>query len=156
MSDMLVNLLNLPDVNDLCHKLEKNGIKVSRAMAPDMYKILDYVEKEFGKAWKGEATVCFSRNPVSCFVASKDNEVIGFACYEATMRDFFGPTGVSEKYQHMGIGTALLILSLQGLRDMGYAYAVIGGVGPREFYEKAVGAKVIEGSDPGIYKDMLV
>ncbi len=33
-------------------------------------------------------------------------------------------------------------------------YAVIGGVGPVEFYKKLCGATLIEGSSPGIYKGM--
>ena len=31
----------------------------------------------------------------------------------------------------------------------------IGGAGPVEFYRKAVGATVIEGSVPGIYRNLL-
>jgi hypothetical protein len=34
---------------------------------------------------------------------------------------------------------------------MGYAYAIIGGVGPAAFYEKVCGAFVIPGSERGIY-----
>ena len=41
------------------------------------------------------------------------------------------------------------------LRAEGYAYAIIGGVGPVAFYEKCVGAQVIPGSTPGVYKDFL-
>jgi len=37
------------------------------------------------------------------------------------------------------------------MRDDGYAYAIIGGVGPAEYYSKTVGATVIAGSSPGIY-----
>jgi hypothetical protein len=37
----------------------------------------------------------------------------------------------------------------------GYAYAIIGGAGPTEFYANAVGAVPIEGSDTGIYRDRL-
>ena len=37
----------------------------------------------------------------------------------------------------------------------GYAYAIIGGVGPTEFYNKTVGATVIEESTPGVYRDWL-
>lgn len=155
MSDMLVNLLELPSVDDLCAKLEKKGIKIARAMTPNLYHVAEFVEKVTGKRAKGEATVCFSRNPVSCFIATKGEEIIGYACYEATMRDFFGPTEVLEEYQRMGIGTALLVRSLEGLRDMGYAYAIIGGVGPKEFYNKTVGAIEIENTTPGVYKDML-
>jgi len=38
---------------------------------------------------------------------------------------------------------------------MGYAYGIIGGVGPAEFYRKACGAVPVDGSSPGIYRDML-
>jgi predicted N-acetyltransferase YhbS len=55
----------------------------------------------------------------------------------------------------MGLGKALLFKSLEALRDLGYAYAIIGGVGPKEFYAKACGAIEIPGSDPGIYTDLL-
>jgi len=49
----------------------------------------------------------------------------------------------------------LLLRSLRAMRDEGYVYAIIGGVGPAEFYEKCVGATLIEGSTPGIYRDLL-
>ena len=41
------------------------------------------------------------------------------------------------------------------LRAEGYAYAIIGGVGPVAFYEKCVGARAIPDSTPGIYRDFL-
>ena len=44
---------------------------------------------------------------------------------------------------------------LNGMRELGYVYGVIGRVGPVEFYQKAVGAVVIPDSDPGIYTDLL-
>ena len=37
------------------------------------------------------------------------------------------------------------------MREMGYAYAVIGGVGPAAFYEKVCGAFIIPGSDISVY-----
>jgi hypothetical protein len=48
-----------------------------------------------------------------------------------------------------------LIACLHGLREMGYVYGIIGGVGPTEFYTRTVGAIAIPDSDPGIYKDPL-
>jgi hypothetical protein len=54
-----------------------------------------------------------------------------------------------------GIGKALLFASLWGLRELGYVYGIIGGAGPVEFYEKAVGAIVIPDSEPGIYANPL-
>lgn len=41
------------------------------------------------------------------------------------------------------------------MRAAGYAYAIIGGVGPADFYARAVGAVEIPDSTPGIYADML-
>lgn len=41
------------------------------------------------------------------------------------------------------------------MRSQGYGYAIIGGVGPADFYAETVGATPIEGSDPGIYRGML-
>ena len=41
------------------------------------------------------------------------------------------------------------------LRVIPGLYAIIGGVGPAKFYETTFGAKIIEGSDPGIYKGIL-
>lgn len=68
---------------------------------------------------------------------------------------FFGPTGVSSELRGHGIGKALLLASLWGLRELGYVYGVIGGAGPIEFYENSVGAIVIPNSEPGIYTDLL-
>ena len=44
---------------------------------------------------------------------------------------------------------------MEAMKDLGYVYGAIGGVGPREFYEKAIGAVEVPGSDPGIYRDIL-
>jgi len=41
------------------------------------------------------------------------------------------------------------------MREMGYAYAVIGGVGPAAFYEKVCGAFLIPGSEIGVYGTLL-
>ena len=62
---------------------------------------------------------------------------------------------VAEKERERGIGKALLVTSLWGLREVGYVYGSIGGVGPMEFYREAVGAFVIPDSEPGIYTDLL-
>ena len=155
MADMLVNLYDLPDCDDLVKRLEDEGINIRRAMAPDLYGILEYVDKNFGKHWKGECTVCFSHHPVSCFIAEKEGRVLGFACYDATMRDFFGPTAFSEECRGKCVGAARLLSSLSTKRDECYAYAIIGGVGPEEFYAKVCGAKMIENSTPGAYKDFV-
>jgi GNAT superfamily N-acetyltransferase len=85
-----------------------------------------------------------------------DEALIGIACYDATRRGMFGPEGVHEAYRGRGIGKALLLACLHAMKDERYAYAVIGWAGPVEFYAKTVGATVIEGSEPGVYRGALV
>ena len=62
---------------------------------------------------------------------------------------------MDNEFRGQGIGKSLLIKCLEAMKQMGYGYAIIGGAGPIEFYEKAVQAEVIEGSIPGIYEGIL-
>jgi GNAT superfamily N-acetyltransferase len=155
MQDMLVRLYDLPDHTGLINKLEMEGFTIRRPLAAEKYLVLEWVAKHFGKGWASEADVSFSYQPISCFVAIYANKVVGFACYDSCYRNFFGPTGVDEKVRGKGIGKALLLESLYAMKSQGYAYGIIGGVGPANFYSKVVGATLIEGSNPGIYKGLL-
>lgn len=156
MKDMLVRLIELPDVSEIEKKLlEKEKIIFRRAIAPEKHLVSEWVMEQFGTYWQSEVEVAFSRQPVSCWIAQRGNQILGFACYESTARNFFGPTGTLESERGKGIGKVLLIKSLLSLREMGYAYAIIGGVGPAEFYEKAVGAKPIDGSEVSVYENLL-
>ena len=147
MPDMLVRLYALPDQD---RKL-KDGYVVRRAATYDKSVILQWISQHFSIQWASEADVAFSRQPISCFISLHQDRVVGFACYEATCRGFFGPSGVLEAYRGQGLGTVLLLECLRSMKEMGYAYAIIGGVGPKDFYAKAVGAIEIPDSTPGIY-----
>jgi GNAT superfamily N-acetyltransferase len=151
MPDMLVNLLKLPSLG----RLNDESINLRRAQPFELTPVRAFIEKNFSVAWADEISVGFANKPVSVVIATREGRVIGFAGYECTRKAFFGPTGVIESERGTGIGTALLIASLWGLRELGYVYAVIGGAGPKDFYERAVGAIVIPDSDPGIYVDLL-
>jgi len=154
MIDMLVRLYALPDSSELYAKVAAGGITLRRARAFEKHTVAAFA-RGFSEKWQSEVEVAITRQPVACFIATRNKEVLGFACYDTTMKGFFGPTGVAESARGLGIGKALLMRSLEALQDEGYAYAIIGGVGPREFYEKACGAMEISGSDPGIYGDIL-
>jgi hypothetical protein len=155
MPDMLVKLYELPPLGPILEVMASQAVTIRRAMAPDKMRIVQWVQTHSSAAASGEADVCFSHTPISLFVATREKEILGYACYNATAPDFFGPTRVLDGEQGKQIGKALLLRSLHALQDEGYAYAIIGGVGPRQFYEKCVGATLIEGSKPGIYKDFL-
>lgn len=155
MIDMLVRLYDLPESGPLSEKLASSGVLLRRPGAYEKHLVENFVREHFSPKWVSEVAVAFSRQPVACFIATKDKQILGFACYETTAKGFFGPTGVAEGARGQGLGKALLLKSLEAQREAGYAYAFIGGVGPKEFYAKAVGAIEIPGSDPGIYVDIL-
>ena len=153
--DYLVNLsLTRPD-DSLVARLEAAGIVIRRALAPELELATDWVRRTFGSGWSSETAVAISRLPPTCFLATQGERLIGFSCHEATARGFFGPTGVDKAARGKGIGHALLLASLLDLKAMGYAYAIIGDVGPSAFYERTVGAMPIPDSEPGIYAGLL-
>lgn len=151
MSDLLVNLLKLP----VPRSSPTESFIIRRAQPFELSPVREFVAANFSTAWADEISVGFARQPVTVFIATIERELVGFAAYECTRRSFFGPTGVTEKAQGKGIGTALLLASLAGLREMGYVYAIIGAAGPVDFYQKTVGAIIIPDSEPGIYADGL-
>ncbi len=155
MPDMLVNLLRLPPLEPALEEVRGAGLVVRRAQPWELTPVREFVAREFEAAWADEISVGFARQPVSVFVALRGGGLVGFAAYECTRKNFFGPTGVVERERGRGLGRALLLASLWALRESGYAYAIIGGVGPAAFYERAVGATLIPDSTPGIYADPL-
>lgn len=156
---MLVNLLRLPPLEPMLEELRKKGVTVRRAQPFEQSVIRQFVAEKFAVAWADEIGVAYANKPVSLFVATRagadGSKLLGFAGYECTRRNYLGPMGVVESDRGNGIGAALLVAALHAMREMGYVYAIIGGVGPVEFYERTVGATVIANSTPGIYTDKL-
>ena len=153
--DMLVKLYDMPCSRACFERMVQLGITVRRALAPEKHKVVAWVRESFAEGWASEAEVAFSRQPVCCFIAVQDGGIVGFACHDVTCRDFFGPTGVEPKARGNGVGTALLLACLEDMKQHGFAYAIIGGVGPADYYSKTVGAVPIAGSEPGVYRGLL-
>lgn len=161
MPDMLVNLYNQHNEKEkaaLYLALDEQGIHLQKVLAPDKGKVLDFVKSHFGDGWAYECEAAFANNPTTCWIAIKEKQVLGFACYDATAKDFFGPTGVKTEERGQGIGKALLFKCLDSMKEAGYAYAIIGWAGPQEFYQKVCGATpipVCENNIPSIYCRMI-
>lgn len=155
MPDMLVKLYDLKDSESIEQYERRTGITVRRALAPEKHVVTEWIAQHFGAGWVSESEVAFARSPVTCLIAVENEKLLGFACYDATMKGFFGPTGVDQELRGRGIGKALFVYAMQLMRSDGYGYAIIGGAGPTEFYAKSVGATIIEESQPGIYKGIL-
>ena len=155
MPDMLVRLYDLPEAAGYHARTAAAGISVRRLEAWDRSALRHFVGEQFGREWASEAELAFSGgHPITGFVAVQGGAIAGFAVYESSRRGFFGPTGVREDLRGRGAGASLLFRCLEAMREMGYAYAIIGGVGPAVFYAKVCGAKVIEGSEVSVYGDL--
>jgi GNAT superfamily N-acetyltransferase len=155
MPDMLVKLYALPELAPALERAARRGVVVRLARTPERRRVLAWTDAHF-PMWTPEVDVACARLPVTCFLAVRGHEIVGFACWDAMCANFFGPTAVLEAERGRGIGTALLLAALHAQRAQGYAYAIIGGVGPAEYYARTVGAVLIEGSTPGVYDGLLV
>jgi len=155
MTDMLVKLYTLPPLDEALDGQRAHGITVRRAIAPEKHLVTRWAGETFYPAWASEVDCAFGHQPVGCFIAVAEGRLIGFGCYDATVKGFFGPTGVDPAWRGKGTGRALLLACLHAMKWDGYGYAVIGGVGPAEFYARAVGATIIDDSTPGVYGGML-
>ena len=129
-----------------------------------MYRICKTIELESGHLLSKHPGSCqfphgHTRSVELVFAAEtldeNEKKILGFAGYDCTYKDFFGPTGVDETQRGKGIGGALFLRCMEAMRDEGYGYAIIGSAGPVDFYNKMSGAIVIENSSPGIYKELI-
>lgn len=155
MTDLLVRLYDLPPVEAHLKALDEKAIVVRRAMASEKSLVTAWVRNLFGDGWAGETDVAFARQPIACIIAASEGRMVGFACHDATCRNFFGPIGIDPVFRHQRIGQALLLSVLHDMARAGYAYAIVGGAGPMAFFEKSVGAFPIPGSTPGLYQPNL-
>lgn len=154
--DMIVPLYRLPSCAGVIEDLHKrHGVLIRPIYTFERSLLRAFIEQNFTRGWADEAEMGFRHMPPSCLIAMHENQIVGFAAYDCTFNGFFGPTGVLPAQRGKGIGKALLLASLEGLKTLGYAYAIIGSVGPKDFYSKTVHAIEIPDSTPGPYQNML-
>lgn len=155
MPDMLVKLYDLPDDAAARARVAEAGVVVRRAMPYDAARLVAWIRAKFSEGWSGEAAAALAQTPTRAFVALDDGRLCGFVVYDATARGMLGPMGVEAADRGKGIGAALLHAALRQMRADGYAYAVIGLVGPADFYALHANAVVIPASEPGLYADFI-
>ena len=152
--DMLVKLYDLREDWNCIAGQEELGITIRKPFDVENHVLVRWVAKTFGDAWSSEVDKALANRPVSCFIAVKEGLPIGFAVYDSIL-GYFGPTGVETSCRAKGTGKALLLAALIDMKLKGYGYAIIGQVGPVEFYKKAVGAVEIPDSYPGLYRTRI-
>lgn len=154
--DMLVRLYALPDAAAARARAACGGVTIRRPEPWERDTVVQWVVARFSPVWAGECELAFCARPPTMFVAVRDAALIGFACHDCARRNFFGPAGVDAAHQRRGIGAALTLSALEAMRAAGYAYAIVGGVGPAAFYARVAGATEIPDSTPGIYDFSVV
>ncbi|MEK1855568.1 MAG: GNAT family N-acetyltransferase [Phyllobacterium sp.] len=154
MADLLVSLYT-NRLSILKEQACRVDVQIRSVLPPEMQLVVDWVRDNFSNNWASEVSVAITRQPSACLIAIDHGNLVGFACYDTTARGFFGPTGVHPDSRGKGVGIALFSASLQAMKSMGYAYAIIGDAGPVDFYVNAVGAMTIPADDKGIYQGML-
>ena len=147
MPDMLVKLYDKKQ--DIGVSVEE-GVSIKRAMALEKNAVVDFVKNNFGFSWETECERAIFNSPPSCYIAVRDKKIIGFACYDATALGYLGPVGVLPDERKKGVAKALLSKCLCSMKEKGYGYAVLGWVGPVDYYRKHFNAVVIEGSSPEV------
>ncbi len=154
MHDMLVRLYELPSLQAALDAVASHGVTVRRTLGAEKNLLCDWAGTHF-PGFAAEVEIACCRQPISCFIAVRQQAILGFACYDTAARNFFGPEAVVEAERGRGVGRALLLATLNAQREQGYAYAIVGGVGPAGFYARNVGAVSVSGSSPGIYAGLL-
>ncbi len=148
MADLLVNLYDM-GMQGSWRDAQKDGVRILRALSPDKGKILEFVGTHYEDGWVNECAHAFTHTPITCFVAVKDKEILGFSCYDATAKGYFGPIGMHTQKKGVGLGRALLYRTLEAMREDGYGYAVIGWTGDAQgFYENTLKVFEIPDSEP--------
>ncbi len=162
MSDILVRLYDLEPLEKSIDRVRKSNIIIRRPIGPEKNAVTRWICDNFGEIWAAESETAFFNHSKTMYVAIREGEaptMLGFACWDATALGFFGPIGVSEQARGLGVGNALLQSCLHAMHEQGYGYAIIGSAGESAlgFYQKALpkSSQILEGSKPGVYKNML-
>ena len=103
MMDMLVRLYDLPDIEEDLRRLEREGFLIRRPGAYERHLVADWVGRNFSPKWVSEAKVAFGRQPISCYIATREKKILGFACYDVTARGS-GGRGAQKRIRHRAIG----------------------------------------------------
>ncbi len=147
--DMLIKLYDLPAAPAPL----ATGITVRKPIGPEHDLVTGWIAEHFSRGWASEAGVALAQR--SLFIATRDDTLLGFCCYDGTAKGFVGPIGVLDSTRGTGVGAHLLRACLNDMIAVGYGYAIVGFVGAADFFRKVAGASAIEGSSPGVYGGML-
>lgn len=122
------------------------GYHIRRAGSADRAALRAMVEGAFSSAWAFEVERAMDVAPpalpgVHIAVHRDSGAVVAFAAHDGNNRGlgWFGPSGTLEAHRGQGLGSALLLACLVDVAAAGRDVCEIAWIGPRGFYERAVG-----------------
>lgn len=141
--NLLVDLAHNPNVSEgraeAC--AQATGYEIRRARVAERDALLSWVRREFSEVWAFEVGRALTFTPVAVHVALLGSELAAFAAHDGNNQGlgWFGPAGTTVAHRGRGLGTALLLACLVDIRRAGHEMTEIAWIGPRAFYERAVG-----------------
>ncbi len=138
-------------------RIEARGLEIEERERDDA--LCAWIDLAFGGGWSGESyrstnLVLSHRGQRRAFVAIAARG-LRFAWLRGEGArpgtGVFGPIGVAADARGEGIGADLAVLGCARLRELGYRRALIpavGGLQLERFYERTLGARVVERIDP--------
>ena len=141
---MLVKLFTLDPLQPEIDKMAAMGITIRRPIGPENYAVIEWIKKYFPNSlWAAEAENAFFNNPKTIYIALREgengSEMLGFACWDATVNNFFGPTGVKECERGKGIGRAMMHGAILRCKEMGIEKCCVNSFGWRKNFYNAAG-----------------
>jgi GNAT superfamily N-acetyltransferase len=143
--NLLVDVKSNPKVSaarveELNARATTQGYEMRRATRDDSEKLSAAISMGFGGAWPYEIERALACDPPGVHVAWRDGRPAAFAAHDGNNQGlgWFGPAGTWPEHRGHGLGEALLVACLVDIAAV-HEMAEIAWVGPREFYEKAVG-----------------
>lgn len=129
--------------SEIMDKLAENGIEIRRARADDWENTMQFLGRTW-PSWQAEVRRSLANEIPAVHLAFRGDELLGFAAFDGNNAGtgWFGPMGTLQSARGMGIGQVLLRRCMADLKTQGQSRATIPWVGPVEFYQEHVGAKI--------------
>lgn len=144
-TNLLVDVRTNPRVTvaravELVARAAERGYEVRRARRDEAEALSAAISIGFGGAWPFEVERALASDPPGVHVASRDGRLAAFAAHDGNNRGlgWFGPAGTWPEHRGQGLGEALLVACLVDIAAA-HPTAEIAWIGPREFYQRAVG-----------------
>lgn len=123
--------------------LREKHIEFRRATPNDFKPLISFISSEWA-LWGHELGMGMKNEPVSIFLALRDNKILAFAAYDCNNKGtgWFGPMGTDPLMRGHNLGRILLYKCLAELRGQERKTAIIPWVAPIGFYAHHANARI--------------